>query len=846
MFHAEAGYGDTLAEQECLSLNGDRMKNTLAKVWIAMAVLACTYACLIFWGAKSYRESAAAVQNIVQPDLAGNQIHELHKSIVQTDLHFQHFILTNDSLQWELARDNRVKTDSLLNILYASAAEWPWLNTSLLDSLRFALSEKTRTGARLFSLKQKGNSIFFTREALRRIQRQLSDSAYVEKAIVRKLDFIPRRDTVEHIDLVKKPDEFRGVGGFFRRLFGKPKIRIDTVRNVEEQMGYTLEVAIDSSIVRDYFVDSTLAVVRNILTRLMEEEIQLLSALYMTELELIYTNERLLQNIQKLLQSMERSSMMAMHEDQERAKRTLENANLRMLWISGIGLVLGIILLLMLFKDISLTNIYRQKLEKEKQRAEQLAAARELFLSSMSHEIRTPLHSIAGFSELLYPLLEDRTKQQYLSGIIHANQYLNVLIGNILEQAKINTGRFRLENRLLHVPELCRETEMLFRFQKMENNNRFQAVYVPELENQQMELDVIKLKQVLINLLHNAFKFTQNGEVQLRFDLKTENQTRWLYIEVKDTGTGIPKEQLERLFRPFQRGTRNQLPVPGSGTGLGLSISKHIIEHFGGNLSVHSEPGEGTCFSIQIPVTVKTGEKNLAESHAGALGNFYFPLRIIAIEDDRWNALLLAAFLESRVDSLEHFSTAGEALEVFKKNPENFDLLITDLNLPDLHGTEVLKEVRKISSLPVFAMSAGLFKKDEHALLKIGFSASIGKPFGQNELMDMIVRQFPDRIEIREKKEKGRAEDLLSDPKWEAIFKESLKEKLEQFHLAIGKNPVELGRMAHQLKSNLEQSGIKHFTESLQSIELYVTLQKNEEAFRLGEKIWPELKKVLE
>lgn len=819
-------------------------------------MLALTYGALIFWGAKSYRDSSASIESIIRPDKESNAINFLYRYIIQADLHFNNFILTGDSLQWHYSQEYSYDVDSLLEEMEQHTGQYVRNNSSF-DTLKAIIAKKSRINAILIDLKQKENSHFFTEQALIRIKRQLSDSVSVDKAITRKGDLVAKRDTLEHVDVVRSPDSYKGLSGLFRKVFGKERIEIDTIITWQEQINYGLEVSIDSSIVRDYYVDTTLALVKTILIDVLDEEVRLQTKLHATELELITYNELLLRNIRTLLNDISLANEIRVNAEQILAKQKIENANTQFLIIAGVGIFLGFVLLFILSRDITRTNLYRGRLEKEKERAEQLAAAKEIFLSKMSHEIRTPLHSISGFTHLLDTEVVNRKQRKFLSGISHANHYLNELISNILEQAKINAGIFKQEMSSVYIPDLCKEIKLLFKLRMEEQRNLFELNYSQNLNDHSVLIDGIKLKQVLINLLSNAFKYTTEGKVSLDFALALKDGEDELQVIVADTGLGIDPQDKETIFQPFNQ-ISNLRPDNVSGTGLGLSISKHIIEQFGGEMHLQSEVGEGSIFTLNIPVACKPYEKPTATVGDHESQHVYYPIHVLAVEDDKWNAHLLENYLSSNLNEMKWCSTAADALQELENRPNHYDLILTDLNLPQMDGKTFFRHVSDRMSIPVIALSASLGKKDYDALIALGFAHALGKPFDQKDLLDAIDALF-DSQPLSAMSSRQEA-DLVID--WSGVvgfldespsgiqahcseFAASFDGKVEAFEMAIGTDLIELGRMSHQLKSNIEQIGIMDLSEGLQSIELFSEMGNTTRAFEEAKALLPRLTLIL-
>lgn len=825
-----------------------QFRDSVSKVWFIILVLLLSIGALGYWGVRSYLSSSESIERVLKPDSESDILNALYKNIIQSDIHLNGFFLTGDSLQWKQAKLYDAATDSLMGWFLLNRPE-PWLQ---IDTLASIITERQRINSILYNLKNRQGSQFFTEQALNRIKSQLSDSVYVEKSMTIKQDWIARRDTIQRMNIVRTPNRGKGINRLWWWLTGIEKMSTDTLQYQEQQMGYDLEVSVDSSIIRDYFIDSTLAAVQDILTGVLEEEIVLQRKLRKVELELISYNELLVSNIRNLLDEISDSNMDQIIEEKRIAQKSIETAHLQAFIMAGVGVFIAFILLLVLIKDLTQTNKYRQELEEERDRANELARAKEVFLSKMSHEIRTPLHSISGFTALLEQEALSEVQRGYLNGIINADNYLSQLLNNILEQSRINAGTFRLENSQLYVPGICKELDLLFKPQQIEKNTVFSYHFSDNLEKHALLVDAIKIKQVLINLLGNAFKFTQDGQVTLDFDLEALTPIAQLSVLVSDTGIGIDEAFKDYIFKPFGRIEQSSLAqLPG--TGLGLSISKHIIEHLGGTIELLTSKDQGSVFQVRIPVDCTEYKPAAIVSEKTAFTTLKYNLRVVLVEDDAWNARLMQALLKPLVQEIVHFDNAAAALAHIDQQP--CDVVLTDLNLPGESGQWLLQQVKKRSPLPVVAVSASIHPQTRALLLETGFDEVLGKPFTKNALIKLISGLFPETIPVEHPK------TAVLQPHWQGInqfggsqeeqqryrvdFAASFTEKCTLLATALHQNNFsEVHRMAHQLKSACEQVGVVYLSEGLQTLELHAQLQQAEGVQLEAQKLLPQLQQI--
>jgi signal transduction histidine kinase/DNA-binding response OmpR family regulator len=392
--------------------------------------------------------------------------------------------------------------------------------------------------------------------------------------------------------------------------------------------------------------------------------------------------------------------------------------------------------------------------EAEHYAIKEAARLREQFMANMSHEIRTPLNAIIGFSNLLLRGELAQRENELASNIQLSSENLLSIVNDILDFSKIEAGMLVLENIPFDLKGLFHSVQQMF-YEKARQKNLALDVYLAPGLPEQLVGDPTRLTQVLVNLLGNALKFTQRGGVVVSVvpvePISKDRLT--VRIEVRDSGIGIPSNQLERVFERFTQSDEQTTRIYG-GNGLGLSIVKQLVEAMHGSISVQSEKGNGSVFTVLIPFDRKIAQANTTgqddDKSNSNLPIYPLPsVRLLVAEDNPMNRRVVELLFEEWKFQFVMAHNGREAVEILAKNPNAFDLVLMDIQMPELDGYAATHQIRQKLGLniPIVAMTAHALAGEREKCLQLGMNDYLAKPIREQELRSMITRFAPETNE---------------------------------------------------------------------------------------------------
>lgn len=465
------------------------------------------------------------------------------------------------------------------------------------------------------------------------------------------------------------------------------------------------------------------------------------------------------------------------------------------------------------------------QLESAIAQAEQANQLKSRFLANMSHEIRTPLTAIMGFTEQLLHSKKAANDELHLTTILRNSKHLLELINNILDLSKIEAEKLAVEQDPLDIVQLVHDIDSIIRPLSQEKKLLCEINFhlpLPKIINS----DTTRLKQILINIASNAVKFTEQGLITL--DITFDAEAQQIEFAIHDSGIGMSKHEIERVFKPFEQADTTTTRRFG-GTGLGLCISKNLAQLLGGDVYVESTPGEGSCFRVKIacnleqqsevatPMLTELNQLKPEKDEQLSFAANSFDANILVAEDNPDNQVLITLLLQTWGLEPDIANNGAQAVEMALVN--DYQVIIMDMQMPVMGGLEATQMLRHAAyDGPIIALTANVMKHDVDTYLKAGCSEALAKPIDKDALENVLVRY----LHI-EKDSKNKWDTLLNSEKFKQInenYRSKLPEHLEQVsELHKNEEWEELRALAHNLKGSAGCFGFTNIHQAAAALE---------------------------
>lgn len=605
-----------------------------------------------------------------------------------SEIDFQNYLNQTDSLKTEI--------DSLKNIVQNN------YQITLLDSVKMLLSRKTANIQQLRIIKNQANDDDAVQKAINKI-------TYMEGTL-RKLSIN---------DLFADPSSLKD---YEKDVWLK---YVDYMnQNIPSDSTNTLsQKALDSMLI------ASKAALSDVVRRTSKKQ----ESLNIQENELLQNELSISEQLRKILSIIEREIILNTTKSNAEKEAALNKTNEVVTIAAGVGLILTVFFSILILSDFSKTQSYKEQLEIANSKTKTLLKNREQLISTVSHDLKTPLSTIVGYAELLGNSDLNNKQSYYTKNIKGSSEYISQLVQDLLDFTQIEAGKISIENIPFSLKETINEVGKSIH-SVYEQKNLELILKIDKKFQQRIMGDPFRLRQVLTNLIGNAFKFTEKGYIKIEAIIAGQN----VVIRVEDSGIGIEKNKQQLIFEEFTQ-ANDGIEKKYGGTGLGLTISKKMVEILGGKLSLESEFGKGSIFEITLPLQFEDAAFKKEKITALPKPN---NLTAIVIDDDINLLNLTVEVLKQHHYNVMHFSDAREALETIKT--KKFDFIVTDIQMPKMDGfsfLDALKNSAFYQNQPIIAVT-GRTDFGEHVYKNAGFTTALRKPYSPKILLNVIHSVF--------------------------------------------------------------------------------------------------------
>lgn len=630
------------------------------------------------------------------------------------------FVQTGSQIYFQKFMDIMQETGEDIDTLKQLSCE-PYQQTRI-DSIRVLLEEKIKNLQELVWVKQSFTPEEFYSKAIASIASKdtLQHNPATRERIVTRLDttYIKTQKVVKRWIFSKiQPDSVPQISVTHH-------IIIDTLDNHSTQN-----------------TDTVVNILKNTWEDVQKQSQDINRKINQKEYALIRQSTHITDQLKRILREYEKEEINNSLYKQKNREHTIATTIRIVAWITVIAILLVIFFTFFIWRDLSRSQRYRRELESANRYAAQLLKSREKMILTVTHDIKSPLSSISGYIELLNNTPVTDRQRYFLKNMQGSSQHILQLINNLLDLSKLENNKMTVEEVVFNPAQLFQE--ILDNFMPLAANKHLNLDgKFGEGLNSGYKGDALRIRQIITNILSNAVKYTKQGSI--RFTATTSTDNKQLILKIQDTGSGMTPEEQKMIFEEF---TRLKSHSSIEGTGLGLTITLKLIELLGGRIKLESEPGQGSCFTIFLPLQKVSPTTVAPASPSEAPGSYSVTtaentsLKILLVDDDLLQLQMAQGLLESKGMYPDVTTHPDEALRLLQVTP--YDLVFSDIQMPEMNGFELVKHIRNLSqpfarTLPVIALSADSDKQASDYIAE-GFTAYLSKPFTSGDLLRLIA-----------------------------------------------------------------------------------------------------------
>ncbi len=763
------------------------------------------------------------VNRISKPNEKLKLVNEVFKDVIRLDQMQRAQSLNNSVAPYNpyLKESKQVQTrlDTLRQLVSNNAAQ-----VSRIDSMRMILNERDKLFLNYLKLRANLVKNDTLTQQIRTLSQIITNaSANTDSSVVTTEKKITTT-TLQPVD--SNTEDAGSRSSFWDRLLGRKKER--EVAKMQKLIVEELNIKIDTLALAKE--DSLMQQLSQTITSVEAERVGTRNVLVNKQMEMIRVGNALVSQLFSILQDIE-SEELHNSELESRAATELANSSIGRINLVLIIFIVGSgLLIFLIFSDIARSNEYRSQLIAAKDEAVQLSQVKQRFLSNMSHELRTPLQTIIGFAEQMKG--KKQVNDDDVNIIYQSSKHLLQTVNEVLDYSRITSGKFTFVKAPFNLYQTLTDVAEAVKIEALRKGLKFNTE-LDVAKDQEYLGDAFRIKQILYNLLANAIKFTNSGQVSIRVSRKEQTGKTVFTFEISDTGIGIPQVDIERIFNQFEQSSANSNPIDG--TGLGLAIVKELVEGMQGNITVQSTEGMGSTFSFTLSLP-KATESLSHQTTLLSKTSFQFQGTVWVVDDDAYILQLCKTIFEKNNIKYLAFSDPFSLLNYEYTLPPT--LLFTDIRMPGISGIQLCRELKErdnFKSVKIIALTAQALPSEDQKEANDCFDDMLMKPFLEEHMLQILAEYNSGSI-IQSQQNNSK----LTNTAFEALLKmtggetELLNTILESFiqetrndltsmRAALTENAVsDVRHYLHRLAGRCGQAGANDIAKTARLLELQV------------------------
>ncbi|MBS1527578.1 MAG: response regulator, partial [Bacteroidetes bacterium] len=697
---------------------------------IIASILAC-FALFMAWDTSkdAFKTVINSFDDVSAPNEKLRLINEISGSIARMDQVQKSLFSKRSAKNSSYIAENKEldkKIDSLISLYPGRPAQ-----VSRLNSLKQLLNQREKLYAEYINVKSGLVDYKSFEEQVESLNDMVNKSAKQTDSLVTTSVSKTAVTTIFPSQTPAKNTERRG---FFKRLFGKKKSN-DEVENKQPYRVVDSEYRVKTDTLARAMRDSMIRSVGRTIQDLEKTQHHNSSLFIRKEAMLNKASAKMVGQIQIILKRIENEAVVQANASDKIAEQAVKSSAERIGFIMLAFFIAICLLVYLILRDFSRINKYRHQLEAAREEAEYHAVAKQRFLSNISHEIRTPLQSILGYTELVKK--QPELKDENIEAIYNSSHHLLQIVNEVLDYNRIVSGKLTINRESFNIQNALNEVISVLRLQATDKGILLKVDYDSPFTGL-IGGDQFRLKQMLYNLIGNAIKFTSDGQVGLRVTSTEGGEHIRLRFEITDTGIGLSEKDISRIFNEFEQAGDEK--ATQKGTGLGLAITKQLAELQGGKLWVKSTPGQGSCFTFELPFG-KVSAPQHARSEANKSVDEFYPHKIWVVDDDPFILSLTTQLCMEHHILCKGFSRPSDILD--EPWDDQVEVLLIDVRMPEMSGIELchLMRARVPAGTRIYALTAQVMPDENQNMLKGGFDKIIAKPFTETGLLSALEKK---------------------------------------------------------------------------------------------------------